>query len=226
MFWTVSVAAGETVTVSYTVKVSLVAEYGKTVYGTDATVGGVSFKCAELFIERTLTSSEEAAIVEATKQLLDEGTTLSPLAIVNEIYKRALGIEKAFDDTDIDTVVIGEEGAFKHISGHVHNLRPGTKYNKMLVPHLYGGYNFKNIDQSYVGDRTRLLTEDNLQIGDVIISKTSTTQRIYIYIGGDRLVNIIDGISYDSVTVSQRCTYVLAYYKYYGVFRPSFLFKE
>jgi uncharacterized repeat protein (TIGR01451 family) len=226
--WTVAVGAGETVTVSYTVKVLEGTADGATVYGTDATVGGVSVKCPEIYVKRTLTAEEQNKIADAAAALMSEGTTLTGLAFVNEVYYRALGTENAFADTNADTVMTGANGAFvtdTTYSAHGHKLNPTGSYYKMLVPHLYGGYNFINIS-GMSGDRTRLLKEQNLTVGDVIISRTSSALRIFLYVGGDKLINISSTPALDTVSVNVRCSYLLAYYKYYGVLRPSFTFSE
>ena len=224
LFWTVSVGAGETVNVSYTVRVGELAD-GTQIDGNDATVGGVRHRCAAIRVKNTLTVNEQDAILAAIKELKNEGTTLTGLALVNEIYKRALGIDNVFADTNADNVMRdGSESVFatstkKNNNKYLSKLQTtATYYSSMLVDHLYGGLRFDSSEKLY--DRTRLLKEHNLVVGDVLIARSSSSVNIYIWAGDAGLILLNSGVgsAVDFTTISER---ILYFGRDFAVLRPS-----
>lgn len=229
LYWRVTVAPGETETVSYTVRVLEVAD-GTVIDGNDGKVGGVKHRCAAIRVKNTLTEAEQNAIIAAIASLKAEGTTLTKLELVNEIYKRALGINAIFTDTNIDRVVRdGEESIFA-TSTKVNNKKnlsmlrtDATYYSRMLVDHLYGGMRFDSSAKLY--DRTKLLKEHNLIVGDVLIARSSSSANVYIYAGNGELLLLNSGIG-DPVnfkTVSERIMY---FGRDFAVVRPSFVIEK
>ena len=223
--WSVTVPADSTVNVSYTVKVNEDAENGTLIDGRDAKIGGVSYRCAAIRVKRTLRSSERNEIRAAIDTLRREGTTLKGLALVNEIYRLALGIEDIFTDTNADNVMRdGEESVFEkssktHSGKILSQIRSEpTYYSSMLVDHLYGGMRFYSANNQH--DRTRLLREHNLIVGDVLIGRTSSAVNIYIYAGEGELLLLNSGIqdAPDFVTLRERIMY---YGRDFAVLRPS-----
>ena len=226
LYWSITVGCGEVVSVSYTVRVGDVAD-GTLIDGRDATVGGVSHRCAATRVKNTLTESERNAIISAIDELRAEGTTLGGLALVNEIYKRALGIDKVFAETDANKVMRdGEESVFaesskKNGGKYLSKLQSTeTYYSSMLVDHLYGGMRFDSSDNQ--NDRTKLLKEHNLVVGDVLIGRTSSSVNIYIWAGdaGFILLNSGVGTAPDFTTLAER---ILYYGRDFAVLRPSFV---
>ncbi len=229
LYWTVSVGAGETVTVSYTVRVGNVAD-GTLIDGNDATVGGVKHRCAAIRVKNTLTVSEQQAIQAAIEELKAEGTSLTKLELVNEIYKRALGVENIFATTDVNSVVrdgsesIFDTSAKKYSGKYLSCLRTDeTYYSRMLVDHLYGGMRFDSSAKLY--DRTKLLKPHNLVVGDVLIARTSSAEYVYIYAGDGALIPLTSGIgnAADFKTNSERIMY---YGRDFAVVRPSYVIEE
>lgn len=225
--WTVTVPAGETVTVSYTVRVSENTAFGAEIISNDAKIGGVTFKIHSTPVKRTLTEAEQARLVEAVEQLIAEGTDLSGIALVNEIYKRALGVSDLFSDTDYAAVMEGSEGVFtsEGLSAlsngrQPFKLNPSGNYFDMLIPSVFGGMCLSTPTRE--GVRTRLPVERNLVIGDVIIGRTLSSYTVYMYVGGDRLINLKSGIVYDTVETSERLERYLGYGYYFAALRPSF----
>lgn len=222
--WTVTVGPGETVTVSYTVKVS--GESGYKVSPYTAAVGGVAVNYPATFIKNTLTGSEKAAILSAIDEIKSEGTALTGLALVNEIYRRALGWENIFTTTDADEVAAGDEGVFVEtstkVSGkYLHKLNTeDTYYRSMLIESLYGGYRIYSGDNK--GDRTRLVREGDLVVGDVIIGRMSSSISIQIYVGG-AFITLTSGIADDTLSLEARCERLMFYGRDFCILRPSYV---
>lgn len=223
--WSVAVPARETVNVSYTVKVDESAKDGTVIDGNDAKIGGVSYRCAAIKVKRTLKSHEQSAILEAIGTLRESGTTLKGLELVNEIYRMALGIESIFTDTNVDSVMrdgsesVFEASSVKYSGKYMSQLRTDeTYYSRMLVDHLYGGMRFYSKNNQR--DRTRLLREHNLVIGDVLIGRTSSSANIYIYAGEGELLLLSSGIgdAADFATLRERIMY---FGRDFAVLRPS-----
>ncbi len=229
LYWTVSVGAGETVTVSYTVRVGNVAD-GTLIDGNDATVGGVKHRCAAIRVKNTLTASEQAAIKAAVEELKNEGTTLTKLALVNEIYKRALGVENIFATTDVNSVMRdGSESIFatstkKYSNKALSCLRTDeTYYSRMLVDHLYGGMRFDSSAKLY--DRTKLLKTHNLVVGDVLIARTAAAERVYIYVGDGELLLLDSGVG-DPADFQKLSENIMYFGRDFAVVRPSYVIEE
>ena len=224
--WNVTVPANESIDVSYTVKVKTTAASGAAISADKATIGGVLFKTYTTYVGRTLTAAEQAKIVQAIKDIRAEGTTLKDLALVNEIYKRALGVNNIFASTNFLTVTEGSEGIFTSSGleltsegAQPYTLRDSGKYRNMLAPSLFGGRLLSTAHQD--GRRTRLPIEDNFVVGDVILGRTLSSTVIFMYIGDGQFVIIGNGISYDSLDASTRMERLLGYGYYFAVARPS-----
>lgn len=224
--WTVTVLPGETVTVSYVVRVNNVAD-GTLIDGRDATVGGVKHRCAAIRVKNTLTATQQTAIKSAVEALKNEGSTLSKLAMVNEIYRRALGVENIFADTNVNNVIReGSESVFatstvKNGTRYLSCLRTTeTAYSRMLVDHLYGGMRFDSSAKLY--DRTKLLKEHNLVVGDILIGRTASAEYVYIYVGDGQLIALNSGVgsAADFKGLSERIMY---YARDFAVLRPSYV---
>ncbi len=225
--WSITVAAGESAVVSYTVRVNEDAE-GTLIYGTDATVGGVPVKCPGIYVRRTLTEAEKEAIIAAVEELRTEGTSLTELALVNEIYKRALGIDNdIFLTTDADEVMTGEGGVFVTSSHKIGSkaateINPDTSayYRSMLAEGLYGGY--RVYSGQLKNDRTRLLGDQNLVVGDILIGRTSSAIRVFIYLGDSTFVQLHGTTELpEASSFSTICENIMYFGRDFAVLRPS-----
>ena len=221
--WTVTVPADGRASVSYTAKIRKTVAYGTTIQSTDSTVGGVTVKCEPITVGKTLTEAQQTALVQAFQTAKTNGTSLTGLALVNELYKQAAGVENIFADTAITTVTEGAEGCFRsYKTGSdgktVFQLNPGGKYAELLVPSLYGGYRLWASE--FANDRTRLAREQDLQIGDVLLGRTSSSQVIYLYLGEELGFVSMSTLAQDTVTVAARLERLLAYGNYYAIMRP------
>lgn len=225
--WNVTVPAYETASVSYTVKVNADAAFGVAIPADKATIGGVLFKTYTTYVRNTLTAEEQAKIVEAVEALREEGTTLTGIALINEIYYRALGTQSIFDSTDLLTITEGEEGIFTTEGLDVlssgrqpFTLSSEGKYLDILVPSLFGG---RLLSTPFNDNRrTSLAVKSNLVIGDVVLGKTLSSTVIFMYVGADNFLNVTNGLNVDTLTAKARLERLPGYGNYYAIVRPSF----
>ena len=224
LYWTVVIPAGERVTVSYSVRVKGDLADGTVIGSRDATVGGVMHRCADVRVKKTLTEAEQNAIIAAIEAIKSEGTSLTKLELVNEIYRRALGVAP-FTSTNANEVIRdGEDSVFAkssvtHNGKNLSTLRTDeTYYSRMLVDHLYGGMRFYSANKLY--DRTRLLKAHNLIVGDVLIARSSSAENVYIYAGDGNLILLNSGVgaAADFTSLAER---ILYYGRDFAVLRPS-----
>lgn len=227
--WSITVGACETVKVSYTVSVNNVPN-GTVIDGRDATVGGVKHRCAAIKVMNTLTLTEQEAIKAALDELALENTTLKGLALVNEIYRRALGKMGIFRDTDVNAVMDGSNDSIFYQTATEYNGKKmdklrneDTYYKKMLVDHLYGGMRVDSAAKLF--DRTKMLKPHNLIVGDVLIARTNSAENVYMYIGDGYLINLTNGVGVeaDFANLAQR---ILFYGRNFAVVRPSFVIED
>lgn len=230
LYWTVTVPAESTTKVSYTVKVAEDTPYGTEIVSNDATIGGVVHKCYSTYVRRTLTAAEQQAIIDAVAAIKEEGTTLTSIELVNEIYKRALGVENVFADTDLTTITIGENGIFTSdglglfTNGkQAYEVNSDGAYYGYIAPGLYGGRSIASEPNENV--RTELAKKEHLVIGDVFIGRTNSSLFAYIYLGGDHFVSLstLDEITN---TVDAQLERGPAYVYFYAIARPSFATEE
>ena len=59
----------------------------------------------------------------------------------------------------------------------------------MVAPTLYGGKNVINSER-FLGERTRMLWERNLVVGDIFFLQGKTTKCVYIYIGEGKMLDL------------------------------------
>jgi uncharacterized repeat protein (TIGR01451 family) len=236
--WTVTVPARETVEVSFTVTVSTTAENGAAIVCDGAKIGGVPFKSYTTYVKNTLSVSEQETLIATFEQLVAEGTTLRGIELVNELYKRAFGVEKIFADTDHATITEGAEGVFSSeglaaLSNgkQAFTLNDSGKYLDMLAGGLFGGRAITTGSKTTtiggvtfgnnIGLRTGLAIKDNLVVGDILFGRTSSSRNLYIYLGGDYFISL-SSLANDTSTVNARLERLPAYIYHYAILRPSF----
>ena len=220
----VTVKPGETIEVSYTVIAS--GELGAKIHGTNATVGGVLHTCPPTYIGNTLTEAQQAAILAAVEQFkASNPENLTNFALVNAIYKAA-GLEAPFaDGADV------RASLFKNVtvSGNsLWQLSSDSEYYSMVVPTMYGGRKYytpqKYTSTSKVNtDRSRLPREQALVVGDIVVVQFSSSPGMYMYVGGDHLINISNSAMPDDsgYTSAQRLMRMMSVGTYYTILRPS-----
>ena len=85
--WTVTVPAHGRASVSYTAKVKNSVPYGTEIQSTDSTVGGVTVKCEPITVGKKLTQAQQTALIQAYENAKTNGTSLTGLALVNDLYE-------------------------------------------------------------------------------------------------------------------------------------------
>ena len=220
--WNVTVPAHGRASVSYTAKVKTDVAYGTKIQSTESYVGGVRVKCEPITVGKKLTTEQQSALIDACQDVLANGSSLSGLALVNELYKQATGIENIFGTNDFLTVTEGSEGCFKYYmtysNKNIYQLNTAGDYAALLVPSLYGGYRLWASE--FANDRTRLARVQDLQIGDVLLGRTSSSQAIFIWLGEDMGFMSMSTKAMDTTAPAARLERLLAYGYYYAIMRP------
>ena len=225
--WTVTVLPGETVEVAYTVKAD--GEYGSYIYSAEGKVGGVLHTCPKTYIENTLTTYEQAAILEAIAYYKTNNTDgLMNFALINAIYERA-GLAAPFAEGVTAATLKADLFKVSSYSSSLYEFNTASEYYQMVVPTLYGGgkyytKNYYNSTNKTSSDRSRLPREQSLVFGDIIIAEFSSSSSLYMYTGEGNLVSIGQtsaSISYDSRATHNRLQRMLSAGKYYTIIRPS-----
>ena len=141
---------------------------------------------------------------------------------VGMMEKQATGVEEVFASTDFAEVTRGDNGCFNYYMTYsnksIYQLNPAGSYAKLLVPSLYGGYRLWASE--FAGDRTRLARVQDLQIGDVLLGKTSSSEVVMLYLGEDIGFINMGTLAADTVSTAARLERLLAYGNYYAIMRP------
>ena len=232
MSWTVTVAAGETVEVSYTVRVNDDAILGDAVYSDDAKVGGVSHKCPKVYIENTLVADEQAALLAAIEYYRSNNTEkLVGIDLLKAIYSYA-GISCPINVTSTSELATALFTQITAGNGKTtYQLIEDGDYYGMIAPTLYGGErlytaNKYSATNKACSDRTRLPVEHDLVIGDILYASYADNGQkhvLYMYAGEDIGFVSLGSASLASVSSSVNDTLVsvVGYYYYFAVLRPS-----
>ena len=213
--WSVTVAPGEEVLVSYTVKVSDTAARGSAIYCSDnSTVGGVPVRITPAYVGNTLTADEQARLVEIVNTAKSSGKT--GVALVNLIYEQLLGVEDilGYDIEDL------RDGIYTS-SGSNYKIATSGKYADMIAPSLYGGKVVENSDR-FDGERTRMPREENLVIGDILFLQGSEKGYLYIYLGDGLMLSLSNLADKD---VDERLEETIGWQRFV-ILRPSLAITE
>ena len=190
--WKGNVALNTTVTVSYTVRVT-------------ATVSGTRLESNQTYVNGVklgditntvvgYTAEQMTAVADVAKSYVTGAKSFdSTVAFINSVYKDALGVE-LFTQETVDEVM----AQLIDVAGMT--CKTTTELSKMIVPHLYGGRDIKNGTYKLMDERrTRLLSEHELNVGDIILATydggTSYTKWgvgnvAYIYVGDSTLIRV------------------------------------
>ncbi|MBE6592723.1 MAG: DUF11 domain-containing protein [Ruminococcaceae bacterium] len=215
-----TVGAYETVSVSYDVRVN---EGAKKITSGTAKINGVSFNCPAVTIKNTLDANEQLLIKQSIEYFLQNGTSgLSGLELANAIYERA-GLDAPFAEEDsFKNVIYGVASKYNGSSSYI-KLASSGKYRDLLVEGLYGGRYFYTAARDYINRnnvRTRLLKPDDLVAGDVILAKSSTAEKVYVYDG--EFIYDLTASGIDKQEPAPRLERLMAFQYYFMVLRPSF----
>jgi len=233
--WKGDIAAGKTVNLRYSVRVTESAP-GAVIINNKTTVGGVLLGD----IRHTVSGfdkSENLKISKTAKEFIKENKAFdSSIDMVNELYNKALGL-KIFDEETV-TDVLGEVTDAKE-----HTLRNDTELSKMAVPNLFGGCDLTTSALVITDNNaTRLVSEDELSVGDIIVGdifpagiwKGNFAGDIcYVYIGNSTLMALEDG-KVKALTIgldiygndADNILVTLIAYNRFAVIRPSMMYPE
>ena len=210
LFWTVTVPAGETKEISYSVKVTDTAPLGEYIVS-NSFVSGVAVNCQRFKIAKTLSADQQAAIVATFNELAESG--LCGIPLINAAYEQALGssifTRQTTDELWADLV--------KNWGSDYTLDSDGDLYN-MIAPSLYGGRKLCELDTStlMVQERTRLLIANLLIPGDVVLADDA----LYLFTGD----NMIKFSGAKLLPMGTAITQTMLANKRFVVLRPSMMF--
>lgn len=172
--WNLTVANGATESISYTVRVKESTPTG-TFIQSESTVGGISVKAPRIQVAKTLTETEQQAVLDAQKEL--NGGDLKGIALANAIYEKACG-KPAFSVQDIDTLW---DNLVSPYGTNAFLLDAKKSLTSLVAPRLYGGKFMAELDTGAASTqyRTRLVTKDVLVVGDIVLADDS----LYMFTG-------------------------------------------
>lgn len=191
--WTVKLEPREQKQVSYKVKILENTKSGTAILCTEQSkVGKVVTKAPPVFVGNTLTQSQQEKIASVSES--KKGSYAEPVELVNSIYAEAFGWENVLG-TDNRVPL---DGLFSQVD-YNQSINIKSKYAKTVAPTLYGGT--KVLDSElFLCERTRLLREKNLIVGDILLLKESKSAfRLYIYLGGGKLLDVSSGLAEDDI---------------------------
>lgn len=186
MSWTVTVPAGKSIAVSYTVKVknddSL---YGSEIYST-STVGGVDVNARKIYVGKNLTTAEQNNILSALKSF--EGSEITGIKLANMVYEKA-GLSFNLPE---ETALL--DNLLPYAGKDFYTINLSSDYIEMVAPGLYGGFNLKD-NSSYPYTRTRDLYTYHLMVGDLIITEEDGKTFVYMYAGEGQVFDMCPRVS-------------------------------
>ena len=170
--------AGATINVTYAVKVT--AESGT--IETSGNVNGVPLNVLFNTVS-TVSEVDTSTLLTFAENFSEEGRSFAdPLELAKALYFEALGIEFTSSETAlalIESLIKSEGKTFNSESTDL----------DILVKSLYGGYDIRS---GYFTDneRTRLVVESYLSVGDVIVGEygDDAVCEVYIYLGDGRFL--------------------------------------
>lgn len=161
----------------------------------------------------------DTTTLSAASNVANDNGTIYAIIIKPDGYK-TVGNDMAILDETIDTTALTK--------------RTDTDFSKLIAPTLYGGMSIRTgMYKIPDGERSRLVRESDLAVGDIIIADWSGGKSVYVYGGDSTLVTVsgtktvtktigddIYGSDADNILVS------LPAYDRYVVIRPSMLNTE
>ncbi len=218
--WTGNVTAKSTVKVNYTVKVAADTP-GAIIESHETYVSGVKLGK----INHTVSGYSQAhsvMLANVATLYAENGESFdSAFAMAKAVYKNALGIDVLeYDNVNaaLDEIIDTE-----NLTCH-----KDTELSNILVPNLYGGMDIRT-GQALIpdNDRTRIVSEDELSVGDIILAEWSGGEVVYVYAGDSTLLTVED-TSAKALTIGKNIyinpdniLIALIAYDRFAVLRPS-----
>ena len=230
--WTVTVPAGETVEVSYTVQVA--GDATKVVSG--SYVEHVPVNCPSIRVGRTLTAQEQETLALAAQNA--DFSSAGGIELVSALYRDSLGrevlrhmdanslLEEVYRYFSVD-IESGRAAYDENWPPQWRSLDNSSQYARLVAPGLYGGRNVlegtseipcATLDFMRT-ERARLVTAEQLIEGDIIIANDNPDYfdaAAWLFTGGE-LLDLQTGQRIPAEpTLSQ-----LICRKHFAVIRPS-----
>ena len=206
--WQITVPAGRRETVSYTARVSGDAPAGSCIFS-EGKIGGVKFTCPRVYVGRTLTVVEQAALLGT----LYSTSALKGMDRINALYDRAFGWEPLPQPEAIlkDAFVLHPQSQKSYIRD------TGSQYASCTAPGMYGGRSVVEPEEQDP-ERTRFPKAEQLVTGDVLVysEEPGFTKCGVSLFAGDTLWNM-EG---EPETAAAGLERVLSYH-HFLILRPS-----
>ena len=221
-----NIKAGETITISWTAKVKSSATFGTVIVSDKTTVAGVGQATIKTSVSK-YTNEQLISVANKAKEYASQNKVFAnPIDMVEQLYNDALNVN-LFDYEKVSLAlsdVIEEEGF---------NLKD-TAIASLVAPDMYGGQRDTALTGLYKNNKdiVRLITKDNLSVGDVIIAEKDSgveDQVAYVYVGDMQLVSCMGknkgevklvNMSESQYESSHVLVSIFAYNRY-AVIRPS-----
>ncbi|MBQ4515341.1 MAG: C40 family peptidase [Clostridia bacterium] len=185
--WSTDVASKATVKLTYDVRVTAT-DPGALIKSESAYVNGIELGDITHSVSG-YAKAQGLVLGEIAREHIEKASAFdSGISFVNSLYKSALGIDIFGDMT-------AKEALDQLIDIENRTCYKNTELSKMIAPNLYGGYLIRygwlyNPEQN---SRTRLVSESELEEGDIIIADYSGGSIVYVYIGNSTLATVKNG---------------------------------
>ena len=245
--WSITVPADTRISVSYTVKVNAGVAAYTAIDGSKAKINGVTHKCIDTYVANTLSTAQQQKLLEAVETVKNMDTTgLTSVQRANLIYKTAFGVDNIFGESvttwkdllngnGVDNVGIFNDTSAYSDATYMSAMDSNTSLpSLMLAPGMYGGnrlYTSTKSGETFmrytnVGDkslRSRYYWEKDLVVGDLYLSRGTSAETLYIYVGDNTLLFLGEsGTLFGETTVTSKFQYAASNVWYYqAVLRPS-----
>lgn len=215
--WNITVPASSSKSYTYTVKVNDNAEYGDTVYS-ESTIGGVYVNCRKIYIGKNVSEEIGNKMISAAENL--KNYTQTGMELAKQIYADA-GMAIELDSAE--EIVNGSFKAYVRNGQTYENyseLDPDSKYFKMVVPTMYGGYHTA-ISPEFEKLRTRGMQSVQLMAGDILVASLKGKVSSYLYVGGNRLVTLDGKVEFKTLAETKDILLSMMGYDKFVVVRPA-----
>ncbi|MBR2322282.1 MAG: isopeptide-forming domain-containing fimbrial protein [Clostridia bacterium] len=229
--FTKEIKSGETLTVSWTAKVKDTTPSGTVIVSDKTTVNGVKQTTIKNSVSG-YTASQLTSVANKAKEYASQGKVFeNPIDMVESLYKDALNVE-LFDYENLSDVL-------SDIIDDEYYMLNDNSVADMVAPNLYGGQSVTKLYDTDV-EIVRLITTQNLSVGDIIIAENDDfvggqlypDRVVYVYVGDMQVV----ACTTNGTTNKGKCLLVtmtnnqyekehvlvtIFSYKHYAVLRPS-----
>ncbi len=190
--WTGDVAKSATVTVTYTVEVPASTKEGTLIVSDKTDVNGVGLGK----ITHTVSTYSSENSTALTAKITDYTTGAigfgSNVEMARALYNEALNINLFDTYASVGEMLddlIDDDTELKN-----YTRRTDTALSKMIAPNLFGGMNIRY--GHYLipdNDRARLISKEELAVGDIILADWSGGDVLFVYAGGTTLLTLESG---------------------------------